>query len=78
MKTFVLDEREGVAGEFEVAEGGWVKLNAEQVGFFRINYPPQMWTALEEGVAAGEVGVLDRLGEGAEGWGVRVMSWGSV
>ena len=27
-------------------DSDWVKLNADQLGFFRVAYPPQLWAAL--------------------------------
>ena len=31
----------------------WVKLNADQLGFYRVNYPPQMWAALAAAASRG-------------------------
>lgn len=40
----------------------WVKVNAGQSGFFRVNYPAEEWERLRRAVAAGELGPEDRMG----------------
>ncbi|TLZ46340.1 MAG: M1 family metallopeptidase, partial [Methanobacteriota archaeon] len=34
----------------------WIKVNAGQTGFYRVNYPPEEWDRLRQAVAAGEMG----------------------
>jgi len=40
----------------------WIKVNAGQSGFYRVNYPPDEWDRLRRAVAAGELEARDRLG----------------
>ncbi|HYY47073.1 MAG TPA: ERAP1-like C-terminal domain-containing protein, partial [Thermoplasmata archaeon] len=40
----------------------WVKVNAGQSGFYRVNYPPEEWERLQRAVEAGELGPEDRIG----------------
>lgn len=40
----------------------WVKVNAGQTGFYRVNYPREEWDRLRRAVASGELGAEDRLG----------------
>ena len=40
----------------------WVKVNAGQTGFFRVNYAPEEWERLREAVANRELDPTDRLG----------------
>ncbi|MGI0148564.1 MAG: ERAP1-like C-terminal domain-containing protein, partial [Thermoplasmata archaeon] len=40
----------------------WIKVNAGQSGFCRVNYEPEEWDRLRRAVAAGELGPRDRLG----------------
>jgi puromycin-sensitive aminopeptidase len=44
------------------AERDWVKVNAGQSGFYRVNYPAEEWARLRAAVVAGELGPRDRLG----------------
>ena len=41
---------------------GWVKLNAGQTGFYRVNYQQADWERLSRAVLAGDLGTEDRLG----------------
>ena len=45
-----------------LSERDWIKLNAGQSGFYRVNYPPDEWERLRRAVAAGELEARDRLG----------------
>ena len=40
----------------------WIKVNAGQSGFYRVNYPPEEWDRLRRAVVAGELEAEDRLG----------------
>lgn len=44
------------------SDGDWIKVNAGQSGFYRVNYPPEEWDRLRRAVAAGELGADDRIG----------------
>jgi len=43
------------------SEGDWVKVNADQLGFYRVNYPPPLWARLA--AAAESTAVIDTNGE---------------
>jgi puromycin-sensitive aminopeptidase len=61
----LMDEREGeLALEAEVAaeSGNWVKVNAGQTGFYRVNYAPEEWDALQATVEGLQLPAIDRLG----------------
>lgn len=32
-------------------KGGWVKVNAQQVGYYRVNYAPELWAAIIDGMS---------------------------
>ncbi len=55
---------EGKRLKFDIAlqDGGWVKLNPGQSGFYRVAYPVEMWQSLAGAVAAGALTTVDRLG----------------
>lgn len=36
----------------DVGTHKWLKLNYDQVGYYRINYSPEMWLALTEALTA--------------------------
>ena len=40
----------------------WIKLNAGQFGFYRVNYSPDNWTHLQQAVRNRELPTIDRLG----------------
>ena len=42
--------------------GGWVKINPDQVGFYRVNYGGDGWERLRPAVEGMEVSAIDRLG----------------
>lgn len=42
--------------------GDWVKVNAGETGFFRVNYPPEEWDRLQAAVERLELPATDRLG----------------
>ncbi len=44
------------------AEVGWVKVNAGQTGFYRVNYDEEQWGRLGEAVASTSLPATDRLG----------------
>jgi len=44
------------------ARNDWIKVNAGQSGFYRVNYPREEWARLRGAVVAGELGARDRLG----------------
>ncbi len=43
-------------------DGDWIKVNAGQSGFYRVNYPPEEWGRLRRAVAAKELDTPDRIG----------------
>ena len=54
---------EQAAGAVEAASGAaWVKVNAGQTGFFRVNYAAEEWERLREAIANRELEPTDRLG----------------
>lgn len=32
-------------------KGGWIKVNAQQVGYYRVNYAPELWSSITAGVS---------------------------
>ena len=40
----------------------WIKVNAGQSGFYRVNYPREEWDRLRRAVATGELDARDRIG----------------
>src|SRR5205823_12544636 len=44
------------------SEKDWIKVNAGQSGFYRVNYPSEEWDRLRRAVEAGELGTEDRSG----------------
>ena len=44
------------------SEKDWIKVNAGQSGFYRVNYPSEEWGRLRRAVEAGELGTEDRSG----------------
>ena len=40
----------------------WIKVNAGQSGFYRVNYPAEEWERLQRAVESGELGAEDRIG----------------
>lgn len=40
----------------------WVKLNADQLGFYRVNYPKRLWATLARGTARRELDSVDVAG----------------
>ena len=45
-----------------LTDGGWVKINPGQSGFYRVAYPKDLWGRLIRAVEAGAMPTLDRLG----------------
>ncbi|KDO26292.1 hypothetical protein SPRG_08367 [Saprolegnia parasitica CBS 223.65] len=43
------------------SDAPWYKLNAQQTGFYLVNYPDSAWHALKEPVRSLELGVVDRV-----------------
>jgi puromycin-sensitive aminopeptidase len=43
-------------------DGGWVKVNAGQTGFFRVAYAPEEWDRLRESVSSQSLSASDRVG----------------
>jgi puromycin-sensitive aminopeptidase len=62
---FLLDHKKGTrslgSGKRPPAKD-WIKVNAGQSGFCRVNYAAEEWGRLRHAVAAGELGPRDRLG----------------
>ncbi len=44
------------------ADSDWVKVNAGQAGFYRVNYLAEEWDRLRNAVVSGELGPEDRIG----------------
>ena len=44
------------------AADDWIKVNAGQSGFCRVNYPPEEWERLRRAIVAGQIGARDQLG----------------
>src|SRR5436305_1097786 len=44
------------------SEKDWIKVNAGQSGFYRVNYPSEEWDRLRRAVAAKELDTSDRIG----------------
>ena len=62
-KTATLMEGGTLKASLESAEApGWVKVNAGQTGFYRVNYDDDQWRRLGEAVASMELPATDRLG----------------
>ncbi len=56
----LMSEREG---SLRLAAGdGWVKVNPEQTGFYRVAYAPEEWKRLRAPIASRQLSGLDRLG----------------
>ncbi|RHY28098.1 hypothetical protein DYB32_006265 [Aphanomyces invadans] len=45
----------------DIGDAPWVKVNASQTGFYLVNYPSELWTALETPVAQLELDTVDRV-----------------
>ncbi|RHZ22125.1 hypothetical protein DYB26_013604 [Aphanomyces astaci] len=45
----------------DVGAAPWVKVNAAQTGFYLVNYPSELWTALKAPVAALALDTVDRV-----------------
>jgi len=63
--SFLLDSKTAtrpLGRSRNTAAKDWVKVNAGQTGFFRVNYEPEEWDRLRAAVMAGEIGPRDRLG----------------
>ena len=43
-------------------DSDWIKVNAGQSGFYRVNYPAEEWERLRKAVVSGELGPEDRIG----------------
>ena len=62
-KATALMEGEVLQASLESGEApGWVKVNAGQTGFYRVNYDTDQWRRLGDAVAAMELPATDRLG----------------
>lgn len=44
------------------ADRDWIKVNAGQSGFYRVNYTPEEWDRLRRALTAGELDAPDRIG----------------
>ena len=55
----LLEEAEASLGP---APRGWLKLNPDQTGFYRVNYGPGLWDRLAAAVETGGLSATDRLG----------------
>ncbi len=50
------------AGSGKTADDGWLKVNSEQTGFYRVKYPDAELERLASAVGSGELSTGDRLG----------------
>ncbi len=64
METHLLSEREGVVTLHSAPAGtdGWVKVNARQTGFYRVQYAQEELSRLVRAVESQELPAVDRLG----------------
>ena len=61
--SLLMDQRDAdVEVDKDAGSEGWVKVNAGQTGFYRVNYSPEDWTRLQGAVEALELPSIDRLG----------------
>jgi puromycin-sensitive aminopeptidase len=58
------DERLAVIipGRLDHLSKPWIKVNAKQTGFYRVNYDETGWQRLAEAIQANDIGDIDRLG----------------
>ena len=65
-KVSLLMDRQEADTELEAEAAadspGWVKVNAGQTGFYRVNYAPEDWTRLQGAVEGLQLPAIDRLG----------------
>ncbi len=62
-KATALMEGDSLHASLESADDiGWVKVNAGQTGFFRVNYDAEQWRRLGDAVASKNLPATDRLG----------------
>lgn len=45
-----------------VPAGGWVKLNVDQAGFYRVHYEGELFTALCQALQSRQLNTMDRFG----------------
>ncbi|MSQ41026.1 MAG: M1 family peptidase [Dehalococcoidia bacterium] len=65
MLSLLMRDREAtipLAGGRDAAHPAWVKVNADQTGFYRVNYSPQEWARLRPLIEALTLSATDRLG----------------
>ena len=64
VETHLLSEREGVVTLHSAPAGtdGWVKVNARQTGFYRVQYAQEELSRLVRAVESQELPAVDRLG----------------
>ncbi|MFQ5875096.1 MAG: M1 family metallopeptidase, partial [Dehalococcoidia bacterium] len=55
-------ERRSLSAGDSLGADDWVKVNAGQTAFYRVNYPDEEWTRLRSAVEAGQLPATDRLG----------------
>jgi puromycin-sensitive aminopeptidase len=63
--SILMEEREAEIaweGEPVADDGGWLKVNAGQTGFYRVNYSPEELEKLQRAVEKQELPAIDRLG----------------
>ncbi len=61
--SLLMDQRNAdVEVDKDAASQGWVKANAGQTGFYRVNYSAEDWTRLQGAVESLELPAIDRLG----------------
>ena len=54
--------RISLEGPKESSQPSWFKVNTQQTGFFRVNYPPEDWERLVPTIQSQELPASDRLG----------------
>ena len=63
--TLLMDGRQvslSLEGPTDGSEHSWFKINPQQTGFFRVNYPPEDWERLVPAIQSRELSASDRLG----------------
>ncbi|MSQ10229.1 MAG: M1 family peptidase [Dehalococcoidia bacterium] len=59
---------EAITTSVALPGAGWVKVNAGQTGFYRVNYTGDAWARLTEAVRRQELTPVDRLGLQSDAW----------
>ncbi|XP_021738945.1 aminopeptidase M1-like [Chenopodium quinoa] len=52
----------GKSGSLVIKDGGWVKLNVDQTGFYRVKYDEELGAKLRHAIESGQLSATDRFG----------------